>query len=67
MTTNPNCEGWWLSGCCNSVAECWQLKPEVSWVRLLVTTDFFTFLYFRLITSEFIYFQREARCSWHLE
>ena len=27
-----DCEGWWLSGCCGSVAEHWQLKPEVSWV-----------------------------------
>ena len=27
-------EGTWLSGCCGSVAEHWQLKPEVSWVRL---------------------------------
>ena len=24
--------GWWLSGCCGSVSEHWQLKPEVSWV-----------------------------------
>ena len=53
----------WLSGCCGSVAEHWQLKPEVSWVRLPATAGFFTFLYFRLITSKFIYFQREARCS----
>ena len=22
-----DCEGWWLSGCCGSVAEYWQLKP----------------------------------------
>ena len=29
-----DCEGWWLSGCRGSVAEHWQLKPEVSWVRL---------------------------------
>ena len=50
-----DCEGWWLSGCHGSVAEQWQLKPEVSWVRLLVTAGFFTLLYFRLITSKFIY------------
>ena len=62
-----DCEGWWLSGCCRSVAEHWRLKPEVSWVQLPVTAGFFTFLYFRLITSKFIYFQREARCSEHLE
>ena len=47
-----NCGGWWLSGCCGSVAEHWRLKPEVSWVRLLATASFFTFLYFRLITSK---------------
>ena len=35
---------------------------EVSWVRLPVTADFFTFLYFRFKTSKFIYFQLEARC-----
>ena len=28
----------------------WQLKPEVSWVQLLVAAGLFTFLYFRLIT-----------------
>ena len=58
-----DCEGWWLSGCCSSVAEHRQLKPEVSWVQLLATAGFFTFLYFRLITSEFLYFQRGTRCS----
>ena len=62
-----DCGGWWLSGCCGSVAEHWRLKPEVSWVRLPATAGFFTFLYFRLITSKFIYFQREARCSEHWE
>ena len=51
-----DCEGWWSSGCRGSVAEHWQLKPEVSWVRLPATAGFFTFLYFRLITSKFIYF-----------
>ena len=62
-----DCEGWWLSSCCGSVAEHWWLKPEVSWVRLPATAGFFTFLYFHLITSKSIYFQREARCSEHLE
>ena len=33
-----------------------------AWVRLPVTAGLFTFLYFHLITSKFIYFQREARC-----
>ena len=60
-----DCEGWWSSGCCGSVAEPWRLKPEVSCVRLLATAGFFTFLYFRHITSKFIYFQREARCFQH--
>ena len=45
----------WLSSCCGSVAEHWRLKPEVSWVRLPLTAGFLTFLYFRLITSKFIY------------
>ena len=40
-----------------------RLKPEVSWVRLLAATGLFAFLYLRLITSKFIYFQHEARCS----
>ena len=41
-----------LSGCqmCN-----WWLKPEVSWVQLPVTAGFFTFLYFHIITSKFLY------------
>ena len=51
-----DCEGWWLSGCCGSVAEHWRLKSEVSWVRLPVTGKFFTFLYFHLITPKFIYY-----------
>ena len=49
-----DCEDWWSFGCCGSVAEHWRLKPEeVSWVRLPATASFFTFLYFRLITSKF--------------
>ena len=56
-----DCGGWWLSGCCGSVAEHWRLKPEVSWVRLPATAGFFTFLYFHLITSKLI--RHEARCS----
>ena len=47
-----DCEGWWLSGCRGSVAEHWRLKPEVSWVRLPAAAGL---LYFRLITSKFIY------------
>ena len=27
-----DCEGWWSSGCRGSVAEHWQLNPEVSWI-----------------------------------
>ena len=59
-----DCEGWWLSGCRSSVAEHWRLKPErcpgfdSRWLPA-----FFTFLYFRLVTSKFLYFQHEARCS----
>ena len=49
-------------GCLAVVAQCmaeqWRLKPEVSWVRLPATAGFFTFLYFCLITSKFIY------CLW---
>ena len=33
---------------------------EVSWIRLPVTANLFAF---HLITSEFLYFQREAGCS----
>ena len=40
-----DCEGWWLSGCCSSVAEHWRLKPEVFWVRLLAAAGLFTFLH----------------------
>ena len=38
----------------------WRLKAEVSWVRLLAAAVLFTFTYFILITSKFIYFQCEA-------
>ena len=41
-----DCESWWLSGCCGSVAEHWQLKPEVSWVRLLAAAGFSHFFLF---------------------
>ena len=34
-----DCEGWWLSGCCSSVAE---HTSQVCWVRLLVTAGLFT-------------------------
>ena len=44
---------WQSTG--SSVAEYWGLKPEVSWGQLPVTAGFFTFLYFRLITSKSIY------------
>ena len=60
-----DCEGWWLSGCCGSVAEHWRLKLEVSWVQLPAIASFFNFFYFCLITSKFIYFQRETRCFQH--
>ena len=53
--------------------ELWQLDnhqlsqilhmAEVSWVWPLAAAGLFAFLYFHLITSEFLHFQREARCS----
>ena len=61
-----DCEGWWSSVYCGSVAEHWRLKSEeVSWVRLPATAGFFAFFHFFLITSKFIYFQRGARCFQH--
>ena len=47
----------------SSPGHLWFELPEVSWVRLLAAVAFFTFLYFRLITSKFFIFQHEARCS----
>ena len=35
--------------------EHWRLKLEASWVRLPAAASLFTFLYFHLITSKFIY------------
>ena len=60
------CEGWQLYGFRGSVADHWRLKPEMSWVRFSTTAGLFTFLYFLLITSEFINFQHEARCCGHI-
>ena len=59
-----DCEGWWLSGCRGLVAEYWRLKPRVSWVRLLATAGLFTFLYFHLITSKFLYFPACRKMLW---
>ena len=67
-TTNPHnplyvldCEGWWLSSCCGSVGDHWQLKPEVSCVRLPAAASLSHFpFYFHLITSRFIYAQNGA-------
>ena len=50
-----DCEGWWLSGCCGSVAEHWWLKPELFWVWLLAAVSLFTITCFYHITSEFIF------------
>ena len=44
--------GVWLSGCRDSVAEHWRLKPEVSWVQFPTTASLFTCLYFCLKTSK---------------
>ena len=62
------CEDWRLYGFRGSVADHWRLKPEMSWVRFWFSTTagLFTFLYFLLITSEFINFQHEARCCGHI-
>ena len=48
--------------------KCWPLLVVVwlSWLSdraLVATAGLFTLLYFRLITSKFMYFQLEARCS----
>ena len=40
-----DCEVWWLSSCCGSVAEHWWLKAEVSWIQLSATTGLFTSLF----------------------
>ena len=45
---------WWLSRCRGSVVEHWWLKPEVVWL-LAAATGLFTFLYFGLITSKYLY------------
>ena len=39
-----DCEGWWLSSCCSSVAEHWRLKVVVSLVQLPAAAGLFTFL-----------------------
>ena len=66
-STYRGCGGWWwpvvVAGCRGSVVEHWRLQPVVSWVRLSAAAGTFTFLYFRLITSKFLYFQCEPRCS----
>ena len=54
------------AGGCPAVVAQWQNaggSSQVSWVPLPATASFFTFLYFHLIISKFIYFQCEARCS----
>ena len=65
-----------LSSQC-SATEPWQLndhEPSIcpaqvalnaSVAHLAATASLFILLYFRLITSKFIYFQHEARCSEH--
>ena len=52
---------------CTPIGVLGRVKPEMSWVQLLVAAGLFTFLYFRLITFKFIHFQLEGRCSEHLE
>ena len=43
-------EGWWLSGCHDSVAEHWRLKPDASWVWPPATAGLFIF-----VSSKFIF------------
>ena len=59
-----DCEGWWLSGCCCSVAD--QILVVQARSVLGSTPCLFIFLYFHFITSKFLYFQCEAKCSEHL-
>ena len=47
--------------------ECWRLKSEVSWVWLPVTASFFTFLYFCLITSKYIWGEPERAPHYQVE
>ena len=49
-----DCGGWWLSGYHSSVAEHWLHKPGVLGL-IPVTAGLFTFLYFCLITSKFLF------------
>ena len=50
-----DCEGWWLT----IVVAQWQsisCTSQLSWVRFPATAGLFTFLYFCLITSKFLFF-----------
>ena len=51
-----DCEGWWLSCCCSSVVEHWQLKPEIL-SSFSGDCQLFTFLYFCLITLDCLCFK----------
>ena len=48
-----DCEDWWLSSCCGSVAEHWQLKVEGVLGSTLATAGFF---YLPLFSPHNIYF-----------
>ena len=63
-----------IFGCYEAKVEESENKPQVSWVRFLATDGLFTFLYFRLITSNMrtvqssLWWQRwtlEILCSFH--
>ena len=57
-----DCGGWCLSGWCGSVTEDWRLKPEVSCMGSTPGNHWpLTFLYFRLITTKFLYLQHDMQ------
>ena len=59
-----DCESWWLSCCCNSLAEHWLHKLAV---RFPASAGLFTFNYFCLKTSKFSYLQCELSITALLE
>ena len=48
-----DCEGWWLPGCCGSSQRCPGFDSQ--WLP--------AFSAFSVFASQYLYFQREARCS----
>ena len=58
-----NCEGWWLSGCCGSVAEHCLHKPGVLGSIPGNCRPFHFALFSHQNSYKTLYFQREARIS----